>query len=136
MARIAGGDDAPECECGGFLKPDTVSFGSRPAVLRLSGSTTSICALRLRRSSMTRRCVAEVFREDLDAINGRCVFAGDSPNDQPMFGFFRHGVGVAILNVVVSATEGDGLRGHRNRGEQRRRAHHQVLTRRQGTGRG
>lgn len=25
--RIAAGDMAPECDCGGFLKPDTISFG-------------------------------------------------------------------------------------------------------------
>jgi NAD-dependent deacetylase len=25
--RIESGDPAPECECGGFLKPDTISFG-------------------------------------------------------------------------------------------------------------
>ena len=25
--RLAAGDDAPECGCGGFLKPDTISFG-------------------------------------------------------------------------------------------------------------
>ncbi len=25
--RLASGDSAPECECGGFLKPDTISFG-------------------------------------------------------------------------------------------------------------
>lgn len=25
--RLADGDKAPECECGGFLKPDTISFG-------------------------------------------------------------------------------------------------------------
>ncbi len=25
--RIAAGDSAPECECGGYLKPDTISFG-------------------------------------------------------------------------------------------------------------
>jgi len=25
--RIEGGDVAPECECGGYLKPDTISFG-------------------------------------------------------------------------------------------------------------
>jgi NAD-dependent deacetylase len=27
LARIKKGDKAPECDCGGFLKPDTVSFG-------------------------------------------------------------------------------------------------------------
>ena len=26
-AKILGGDPAPECSCGGYLKPDTVSFG-------------------------------------------------------------------------------------------------------------
>ena len=25
--RLAGGDTAPECACGGYLKPDTISFG-------------------------------------------------------------------------------------------------------------
>jgi NAD-dependent deacetylase len=25
--RLSGGDPAPECECGGYLKPDTISFG-------------------------------------------------------------------------------------------------------------
>jgi NAD-dependent deacetylase len=25
--RLAGGDSAPECACGGYLKPDTISFG-------------------------------------------------------------------------------------------------------------
>jgi len=25
--RVSGGDLAPECECGGYLKPDTISFG-------------------------------------------------------------------------------------------------------------
>jgi NAD-dependent deacetylase len=27
LDRIKGGDPAPECECGGYLKPDTISFG-------------------------------------------------------------------------------------------------------------
>ena len=27
ITRIESGDAAPECECGGYLKPDTISFG-------------------------------------------------------------------------------------------------------------
>jgi NAD-dependent deacetylase len=27
LERLAAGDTAPECQCGGFLKPDTISFG-------------------------------------------------------------------------------------------------------------
>jgi HAD superfamily hydrolase (TIGR01484 family) len=45
--------------------------------------------------SMTRRLLAEVFATDLDAERERFVFAGDSPNDAPMFAYFPHAVGVA-----------------------------------------
>ena len=45
--------------------------------------------------AMTRRLFAERFGLDLDAANSEVVFAGDSPNDSPMFGFFRNSVGVA-----------------------------------------
>jgi hypothetical protein len=44
---------------------------------------------------MTRRLMREAFGIDLDAERGAFVFAGDSPNDQPMFAFFPHAVGVA-----------------------------------------
>jgi hydroxymethylpyrimidine pyrophosphatase-like HAD family hydrolase len=39
--------------------------------------------------------LAECFALDLDAENDRFVLVGDSPNDAPMFGFFRRSVGVA-----------------------------------------
>jgi HAD superfamily hydrolase (TIGR01484 family) len=45
--------------------------------------------------TMTRRCLAETFGLDIDAANSAVAFAGDSPNDQPMFEFFRNAVGVA-----------------------------------------
>jgi hypothetical protein len=45
--------------------------------------------------SMTRRLFHEVFNEDLEAIKTHMIFAGDSPNDQPMFAFFPNAVGVA-----------------------------------------
>ena len=45
--------------------------------------------------AMTRRLFAERFGEDLDAANASYAFAGDSPNDAPMFAFFEHSVGVA-----------------------------------------
>ncbi len=45
--------------------------------------------------TMTRRCLDQVFGIDLERANPACVFAGDSPNDQPLFGFFRNSVGVA-----------------------------------------
>jgi len=33
--RLTAGDMAPECECGGFLKPDTISFGQAMPVVEV-----------------------------------------------------------------------------------------------------
>ena len=45
--------------------------------------------------TMTRTLLAEAFGIDLDAERTRFVFAGDSPNDAPMFAYFPNAVGVA-----------------------------------------
>jgi HAD superfamily hydrolase (TIGR01484 family) len=55
----------------------------------------------------TRLMMAELFGVDLDARRDRYVFAGDSPNDAPMFGFFPNAVGVA--NVRDFAQDMDHL---------------------------
>jgi HAD superfamily hydrolase (TIGR01484 family) len=44
--------------------------------------------------AMTRLLFAEAFGWDLEARNREVVFAGDSPNDAPMFAFFEKSVGV------------------------------------------
>jgi len=44
---------------------------------------------------MTRILLQECFGIDLDARRDEFVFAGDSPNDAPMFAFFPNAVGVA-----------------------------------------
>ncbi len=46
---------------------------------------------------MTRLLMQEAFGTDIDRDRGRFVFAGDSPNDQPMFAFFPASIGVANL---------------------------------------
>ena len=45
--------------------------------------------------SMTHTLCAEVFGIDIDTERDRFAFAGDSPNDAPMFAFFPNAVGVA-----------------------------------------
>lgn len=45
--------------------------------------------------SMTELCLSEVFGISVDKDNEAIVFVGDSPNDSPMFSFFRNSVGVA-----------------------------------------
>ena len=37
----------------------------------------------------------EVFGQDIDATRDAFAFAGDSPNDAPMFAYFPNAVGVA-----------------------------------------
>ena len=45
--------------------------------------------------AMTRCFFQEVFEKSLDDICEQVLYSGDSPNDQPMFAYFHHSVGVA-----------------------------------------
>jgi NAD-dependent deacetylase len=47
--RIESGDCAPECECGGYLKPDTISFGQslRTDVLAQAYEQCDLCSMML-----------------------------------------------------------------------------------------
>ncbi|MBL0712116.1 MAG: HAD-IIB family hydrolase [Desulfosarcina sp.] len=45
--------------------------------------------------AMTQTFFKEQFNRDLAAVRDEIVFAGDSPNDEPMFAYFPHAVGVA-----------------------------------------
>jgi HAD superfamily hydrolase (TIGR01484 family) len=47
--------------------------------------------------AMSRRFFRDVFAVDLEKSRLQVVYAGDSPNDAPMFGFFPHSVGVANI---------------------------------------
>ena len=49
--------------------------------------------------SMAKTIMSECFGTDLDARRDEFVFAGDSPNDAPMFAFFPHAVGVANIRT-------------------------------------
>jgi HAD superfamily hydrolase (TIGR01484 family) len=50
---------------------------------------------------MSRRMLNEVFSINLDAHRDEFVYAGDSPNDQPMFAYFPHAVGVANVRDFI-----------------------------------
>jgi len=51
----------------------------------------------------TRAMMAELFGVDLATERERYVFAGDSPNDSPMFGYFPNAVGVANVADFADA---------------------------------
>jgi hydroxymethylpyrimidine pyrophosphatase-like HAD family hydrolase len=69
--------------------------------------------------STSRLMMREEFAIDLDAARASFVFAGDSPNDQPMFAYFPHAVGVANVRDMAElmqdlpawVTEGRGSHG-------------------------
>jgi HAD superfamily hydrolase (TIGR01484 family) len=74
------------------------------ALMQAQGLTAKVSSIHVNgwfgaydKLAMTRVLLREVFARDLDAERDAFVFAGDSPNDAPMFAFFPHAVGVANL---------------------------------------
>ena len=55
--------------------------------------------------SMTRTVMRELFAIDLDRDGARCMYAGDSPNDAPMFAHFPFSVGVANVRDFAGRME-------------------------------
>ena len=78
------------------------------AMMESAGMTAKISSIhvngwfgRYDKLAMTRTFLREAFAIDLDADADQFVFAGDSPNDAPMFGFFRRSVGVANVREYL-----------------------------------
>jgi len=72
------------------------------SLMRQAGLTAKVSSIHVNgwfgdydKLATTRRLFAERFGVDLGAANREAVFAGDSPNDAPMFAFFENSVGVA-----------------------------------------
>jgi HAD superfamily hydrolase (TIGR01484 family) len=72
------------------------------ALMQAEGMTAKVSSIHVNgwfgsydKLTMTRTLMAEVFGIDLEAQREHFVFAGDSPNDAPMFAFFPNAVGVA-----------------------------------------
>lgn len=51
--------------------------------------------------TMTLRMLEKEFGVNALDAKSRCAFSGDSPNDQPMFGYFPHSFGVANIQNFV-----------------------------------
>jgi HAD superfamily hydrolase (TIGR01484 family) len=72
------------------------------ALMEAEGLTAKVSSIhvngwfgRYDKLGMTCTLFADVFGVDLAAERERYVFAGDSPNDAPLFAYFPHAVGVA-----------------------------------------
>jgi HAD superfamily hydrolase (TIGR01484 family) len=55
--------------------------------------------------AMARRMMAEVFALDLAEERDSILYVGDSPNDEPMFGFFPNTVGVSTVRAFAERME-------------------------------
>ncbi|HTP99200.1 MAG TPA: HAD-IIB family hydrolase [Casimicrobiaceae bacterium] len=74
------------------------------AMMQAQGMTAKVSSIhvngwfgRYDKLGMTKTLFAEAFGVDLDAERAHYVFAGDSPNDAPMFAYFPNAVGVANI---------------------------------------
>ncbi len=72
------------------------------AIMQSAGMTAKVSSIHVNgwlgswdKLSTARLMLAERWGIDLDTERERIVYAGDSPNDEPMFAFFPHAVGVA-----------------------------------------
>jgi HAD superfamily hydrolase (TIGR01484 family) len=72
------------------------------ALMRESGLAAKVSSIHVNgwfghydKLAAARLLFAERFGQDLERVNREVVYAGDSPNDAPMFGFFDNSVGVA-----------------------------------------
>ncbi len=72
------------------------------ALMQAAGMTAKVSSIHVNgwfgswnKLDTARLMLTERFGIDLDSERERIVFAGDSPNDEPMFEFFPHAVGVA-----------------------------------------
>jgi len=77
-------------------------------LMREAGMTAKISSIHVNgwfgdynKLSMTRMLMRERYGVDLDVDRKRYLFIGDSPNDEPMFAWFPHAVGVANVAEFV-----------------------------------
>jgi HAD superfamily hydrolase (TIGR01484 family) len=74
------------------------------AIMESEGMTAKVSSIHVNgwfgdydKLSMAKLLCTERFGFDLDAECERCIFAGDSPNDAPMFAYLPNAVGVANI---------------------------------------
>ena len=112
--------------CEDVPRLDMAAVGRIKAIFEEAGAVAKISSIhvngwfgRYDKLSMTRRFAHEVAGLDIAQENERVVFVGDSPNDAPLFGFFRHACGVAGVRAFAGhldaepayVTQGGGGRG-------------------------
>ncbi len=98
------------CEDVAALSQDQV--GRIVSVFSRHGATAKVSSIHVNgwfgaydKLTMTKRLLLDQFSLDLNAVPEKFTFAGDSPNDAPMFAFFPNAVGVANLMDHIEGCE-------------------------------
>jgi HAD superfamily hydrolase (TIGR01484 family) len=84
------------------------------ALMRAEGLTAKVSSIHVNgwfggydKLAMSKRLFAEEFGIAAQTLQRELAFAGDSPNDAPMFAFFEHSVGVANVARFAGALEAE-----------------------------
>jgi HAD superfamily hydrolase (TIGR01484 family) len=96
------------------------AFEAQGAMAKVSSIHVNAWFGRHDKLTMTKRLLRECFGIDTDKERQHIVYAGDSPNDAPMFAFFPNAIGVAnvvpyqaimthLPRYVTQAEGGDGF---------------------------
>ena len=107
--RITSGDLAPECECGGYLKPDTISFGQslRTDVLAEADRQCRLCSTMLVIGS-TLLVKPAAGLPDMAKQNGAflaIINLSETPCDAMCDVLIREKAGVAVQAIVDKIKE-------------------------------
>jgi HAD superfamily hydrolase (TIGR01484 family) len=94
------------CEDVPRLSPATVA--TIVSLMQQAGLTAKVSSIHVNgwfgnydKLAMTRILMRECFDIDLETCKEEFLFAGDSPNDAPMFGYFPSSVGVANVQAYA-----------------------------------
>ena len=95
------------------------------AILREAGATTKVSSIHVNtwfgqqdKLTTSRKCLMDLFGFDCREDTAELLYSGDSPNDEPMFAYFRNSVGVANIrdftleyepSWVTDGHSGDGF---------------------------
>ena len=84
------------------------------ALMRAEGLTAKISSIHVNgwfggydKLAMTRQLFADVFKFAPDILQREFAFAGDSPNDAPMFEYFENSIGVANVARFAGRLEAE-----------------------------
>jgi NAD-dependent deacetylase len=109
LAEIKNGNAAPECACGGYLKPDTISFGQslREADLRRAAQLSSECDVFLVVGStlvVTPASLMPQYALDHGAFLA-IINLSDTPYDQKSHIVIREKAGPALSRILKLITD-------------------------------